>query len=166
MQAVRENVLPLLEEGGVDLVLSGHSHAYERSHLIDGHYGDSTTFSASAMELGGGTGDPDCDGAYRKDGGAHSGTAYAVVGNSSRLNSGTLGYPAIPVTLAALSSLMVTIEGDLLEASVLDDDGATRDHFAVVKKRAAFLADGFEGGSISAWSGGAPPAPVPGPRLG
>ncbi|MFT7621651.1 MAG: putative MPP superfamily phosphohydrolase [Myxococcota bacterium] len=28
---VRENVLPILEEGGVDLVLSGHDHHYERT---------------------------------------------------------------------------------------------------------------------------------------
>jgi hypothetical protein len=33
---MRENVLPLLESYGVDLVLSGHSHSYERSFLIDG----------------------------------------------------------------------------------------------------------------------------------
>jgi hypothetical protein len=29
--------LPILEQAGVDLVLTGHSHAYERSFLIDGH---------------------------------------------------------------------------------------------------------------------------------
>ncbi len=43
---MRENVLPVLEAAGVDLVLSGHSHSYERSFLIDGHYGPSSTFSA------------------------------------------------------------------------------------------------------------------------
>ena len=36
---MRQNALPILEDGGVDLVLSGHSHSYERSFLIDGHYG-------------------------------------------------------------------------------------------------------------------------------
>ena len=40
---MREHVLPILESHGVDLVLSGHSHAYERSRLIDQHYGDSST---------------------------------------------------------------------------------------------------------------------------
>ena len=38
---MRENALPILESRGVDLVLCGHSHNYERSFLIDGHYGDS-----------------------------------------------------------------------------------------------------------------------------
>ena len=36
---MRTNLLPILEAGGVDLVLSGHSHSYERSYLLDGHYG-------------------------------------------------------------------------------------------------------------------------------
>ena len=37
--ALRQNAVPLLERYGVDLVLTGHTHAYERSYLIDGHYG-------------------------------------------------------------------------------------------------------------------------------
>src|SRR5439155_1634246 len=49
LMEMRRNALPILENFGVDLVLCGHSHSYERSFLIDGHYGDSTTFSA-AME--------------------------------------------------------------------------------------------------------------------
>lgn len=35
---VRQYITPLLERYGVDLVLSGHSHAYERSMLVDGHH--------------------------------------------------------------------------------------------------------------------------------
>ena len=40
---MRENALPILESYGVDIVLSGHSHSYERSFLLDGHYGKSNT---------------------------------------------------------------------------------------------------------------------------
>src|SRR6185295_4674728 len=50
---MRKNALPILEEGGVDLVLSGHSHSYERSYLIDRHYGSSSTFSDSNVVDGG-----------------------------------------------------------------------------------------------------------------
>ena len=35
---MRENFLPLLEDAGFDLVLTGHSHSYERSCLLNGHY--------------------------------------------------------------------------------------------------------------------------------
>src|SRR5918999_3673995 len=41
---MRQSALPILENFGVDLVLAGHSHAYERSFLLDGHYGNSSTF--------------------------------------------------------------------------------------------------------------------------
>ena len=41
---MRENALPILEDHGVDLVLTGHSHSYERSYLIDSHYGTSDEF--------------------------------------------------------------------------------------------------------------------------
>ena len=34
---MRENAVPILESHGVDLVLAGHSHSYERSFLLDGH---------------------------------------------------------------------------------------------------------------------------------
>ena len=40
---MRENALPILESSGVDLVLSGHSHSYERSYQLHGHYGTSGT---------------------------------------------------------------------------------------------------------------------------
>ncbi|MAJ29454.1 hypothetical protein CBD41_09270 [bacterium TMED181] len=40
--AMREIVIPLLEAGGADLILAGHSHCYERSALIRGVYGYGT----------------------------------------------------------------------------------------------------------------------------
>ena len=44
MIEMRENVVPILEDYGVDLAFSGHTHAYERSYFIDGHYGFSSDF--------------------------------------------------------------------------------------------------------------------------
>ena len=55
---MRQNFLPILEAGGVDLVLAGHSHSYERSFLLDGHYGSSSTLSASMILEGGSGRDP------------------------------------------------------------------------------------------------------------
>jgi hypothetical protein len=46
---MRQYAAPILERYGVDLVLSGHSHNYERSYLLDGHYGLSDTFDATNM---------------------------------------------------------------------------------------------------------------------
>ena len=67
MREMRQNALPILEAGGVDLVLTGHSHSYERSFLIDGHYGSSSTFTQS-MKKDGGSGREDGTGAYQKPG--------------------------------------------------------------------------------------------------
>jgi 3',5'-cyclic AMP phosphodiesterase CpdA len=49
MVQMRTNVLPILEAHGVDLVLCGHSHSFERSMLIDGHYGLSNSFDPAVM---------------------------------------------------------------------------------------------------------------------
>ena len=49
---MRENLLPLLEDHGVDLVLCGRSHSYVRSFLIDGHYGLSTTETTKLPDTG------------------------------------------------------------------------------------------------------------------
>jgi hypothetical protein len=45
MTQMRENALPILESYGVDLVLCGHSHVYERTWMLNGHYGYSQSFS-------------------------------------------------------------------------------------------------------------------------
>ena len=41
---VREQILPVLEAHGVDLLLTGHDHTYQRSYLLDGHHGTRDTF--------------------------------------------------------------------------------------------------------------------------
>ena len=58
---MRENALPILESAGVDLILGGHSHAYERSFFINGHYGFSSSFTNS-MIIDSGDGKLDGDG--------------------------------------------------------------------------------------------------------
>jgi acid phosphatase type 7 len=52
----RIHIIPLLENHGVDLVLGGHSHGYERSVLINGHYGNSGTWNAATMRKWAGNG--------------------------------------------------------------------------------------------------------------
>jgi len=134
LEDMRENALPILEAGGVDLVLGGHSHSYERSFLIDGHYDVSTTFHDS-MKVDGGMGDPLVDGAYYKPplGGAHQGTVYVVAGSSGRVGGGTLDHPVMAVSLAQLGSLVLEVDGNRLEARFLDPGGNTDDGFTMIK---------------------------------
>ena len=81
---MRKYIMPILEEGGVDLVLCGHSHIYERSMLIDGAYQTPTT--AEGVILDDGDGRPDGDGAYRKSAAItpHNGTVAVVTGQIGR----------------------------------------------------------------------------------
>jgi hypothetical protein len=130
-QASRTNFVPLLESFGVDLVLNGHSHSYERSYLLRGHYGASTTLT-DAMILNGGDSRLDGDGPYVKPD-PFSGTVYTVVGSSGFLSGGPLNHPAMRHSANALGSLVVDITGNSLEARFLRETGAIEDQFTLLK---------------------------------
>jgi hypothetical protein len=138
LKEMRENVLPILEARGVDLVLGGHSHDYERSKLIDSHYGLSTTLGPQNV-VDGGDGRPSGNGAYEKQvlgPAAHEGTVYTVAGSSGKISGGTLNHPAMYVSLNVLGSVVLDINGNRLDATFLDDLGAVRDTFTIVKQPA------------------------------
>ena len=132
---MREVFLPVLEQAGVDLVLAGHSHCYERSFLLDHHYRDSTTFNSS-MKLDAGSGRENDTGAYRKnlfDPDAHQGTVYAVLGSSGQASGGTFNHPAMRVSFGQLGSLVLDINSNRLDATFLRETGATNDTFTILK---------------------------------
>lgn len=124
MAEVRQTIVPLLERGGVDLVLSGHSHVYERSHLMGCHYGPSESFNSAVMVL-------DETSPYEKHG---SGTLYAVVGSSAKLGNGTLDHPALPVAMRTRGSLVLEIAGEVLSGDFITADGKVLDHFELHKQ--------------------------------
>ena len=149
---MRENALPILEAWGVDLVLSGHSHAYERSFLLDSHYGVSSTLTES-MKLDAGDGRTDGTGAYSKPTAGpapHEGAVYVVAGSSGSASGGSLDHPAMFLSLNVLGSVVLDVDGDRLDASFLDSAGTVRDHFTVLKNagdgpRASFSASPTSG---------------------
>ncbi len=131
---MRQSALPVLEAGGVDLVLTGHSHAYERSFLLDGHYGVSTTLAPS-MKKDGGSGRQSGTGAYRKRAGVHphEGTVYVVAGTAGRLGGGTLDHPAMYFSAAQLGSVVLDVDGGRLDARFLTSTGAVADDFTILR---------------------------------
>jgi hypothetical protein len=132
LREMRANFLPMLEAAGVDLVLSGHSHSYERSFLLDGHYGDSTTFSSSHKVDGGSGRDPS---PYTKPPGtpSHEGAVYVVAGSSGKTSGGLLNHPAMYISLNQLGSLVLDIDGSRLDARFLRSDGTVGDSFTILK---------------------------------
>jgi purple acid phosphatase-like protein/calcineurin-like phosphoesterase family protein/pectate lyase-like protein/fibronectin type III domain protein len=134
LREMHQNVLPILEEAGVDLVLSGHSASYERSFLIDGHYGTSSTFDSATMLVDGGDGRIDGNGAYQKSTVELApGTVYAVVGGPSENRLGSLDHPVMYVSLKVLGSMLLDVDGPVLDATFLDDTGQIWDRFRMVK---------------------------------
>ncbi len=130
---MRENALPILEEYGVDLVLCGHSHVYERSHLLDGHYGYSWNLNpASIKDAGSGRAD-EPGGAYGKDPGPHNGTVYCVAGSAGQPGGGSLDHPVMFLSLGELGSLIFDVNGDRLDAKFINHQGVIRDYFTLSK---------------------------------
>lgn len=141
---MRQNLLPIFEARGVDLVLSGHSHGYERSMMIDGHYGLSGSFAPS-MVADGGDGFVAGDGAYLKSAGRvpHEGTVYVVAGVAASVSSGgALDHPVMLVNFRKLGSLAIdtsTVTGDgggaglRLDVRLIGEDARELDHFTLAK---------------------------------
>lgn len=133
---MRQNVVPILESYGVDLVLCGHSHNYERSFLLDGHYGNSSTLT-QAMKKDGGDGREDGTGAYRKAGGlvGRQGAVYTVAGSSGKAtaDSESLDHPAMYISMNELGSLVIDVNGNRLDLVFLRETGVAADHFTMIK---------------------------------
>ena len=131
---MREHIMPILEEGGVDLVLSGHSHIYERSMLIDGAYQTPTT--AKGVVLDDGDGRPAGDGPYLKSERRtpNNGTVAVVTGHGGKLGSNSRGIiPLMRSIVLDHGSMILDIEGDTLTGIMLDLRGVERDRFAIRK---------------------------------
>ncbi|MBK9760707.1 MAG: metallophosphoesterase family protein [Flavobacteriales bacterium] len=142
---MRTNFVPLLEQNGVDLVLNGHSHVYERSFLIDNHIGLSSTFNPVTMKLDGGNGS---SAPYVKPGDLppHMGTVYTVCGVSGKKGTGTLNHPAMFMSTGAYwGSLLIDIDGLTLTTKFLNDVGAVIDQFTIQKQIAVNIKVMLEG---------------------
>jgi len=133
---MRQNAVPILESYGVDLVLCGHSHVYERSYLMRGHYGYSWELDP-AMIVNSGSGRVDDTGPYFKQtsgANADQGTVYVVAGNGGWVAGCCRGtHPAHFKSAANIGSLVLDIDGDTLQGTFLRSDGVMDDYFTIVK---------------------------------
>lgn len=129
MTAMREVFVPLLEEAGVDLVLSGHSHVYERmrprSPAVDGR--DASV--AAPLEAG------------REDKAPAAaperiGTTYLVVGSSSTAQASPLDHPQTAHAEAEPGALVLDIDAQRLVGHFIRADGSVGDEFTLHKQGA------------------------------
>lgn len=178
MVNMRSNFNPILEAGGVDLVFVGHSHNYERSVLLDSHYGVSSTISA-AMKFDAGNGSTTGmttgasgvirraplftpvatvagtvippDGAYLKPLTGprdHFGTVYNTAGMSGLADAGAINHAAMYISYNTVGTVNVDVNGNTLTATFVQTGGATPDNFTITKAGAA---DGDSDGMADEW---------------
>ncbi|HWN94115.1 MAG TPA: metallophosphoesterase family protein [Methylomirabilota bacterium] len=136
MRMMRERVLPVLESYGLDLMLTGHSHAYERSFLTDGFYGHSTTLNEEVHFKSMKDGRSDGTGIYVKPSkgpAPREGAVYVVAGSSGQISGGRLQHPVKAISLNVLGSLVLDIDGHRLDATFIDDKAVVRDYFTIIK---------------------------------
>ncbi len=131
---VRELLMPVLEQGGVDLVLTGHSHIYERSMLMDGAYATPTV--SENVILDDGDGDPTGDGAYRKSSGIHphEGTVQIVAGHAGQSLGWAGNLSVMRKVVVEHGSVIVDVQGDTLVGRMINREGVGRDLFSIVKR--------------------------------
>ncbi|GAB3882418.1 purple acid phosphatase family protein [Spirosoma agri] len=145
MIQIRQQLTPILEQFRVDLVLSGHSHLYERSYLMKGHYGQSGTFDSNQHAVSKSN--------ARYDGSPNScpivnkqaGTIYVVNGSGGQLGGQAPGFPhpAMVYTNNQVGgSMIIDVTDNRLDAQWVAADGVVRDKFTLLKnvnKRHYFL---------------------------
>lgn len=143
---MRENALPILEAAGVDLVLAGHSHIYERSFLVDGAYDSPTTADGHIVDAG--DGKPLGDGPYRKNkgNGAHEGAVYVVAGHGGASISGPANHPLMYLSEKLFGSCLLDVQDNRLALVNVRADGVLSDRFTIVKGTGVVVAapDGGE----------------------
>jgi hypothetical protein len=117
-------------------MLTGHSHAYERSFLLDGVYGRSTNIDERVNFKSPKDGREDGTGLYAKPSrgpAPHEGAVYVVAGSSGQTSGGGLQHPVMCLSLNLLGSLVLDFAGTRLDATFIDDRGQVHDYFTITK---------------------------------
>lgn len=137
MSEMRNYAVPILERYGVDLVLGGHSHSYERSFFIDGHYDFSWTFTESMKKIPGSGREDSVGGPYWKSALSsnlpHEGAVYTVLGTSGKSSDGRFDHPAMFLSGNTLGSLVLDFDNDRLDVRFLTSAGVIGDYFTIRK---------------------------------
>ncbi len=139
MKAMRENFAPIWEQYGVDVVVCGHSHVFERSYLVKGAYGDPADITPFNYVQN--TNGIDAQGQafikYTQGFTPNQGTVYVVNGNSgsSETDPG-FNHPYMFAEYGCdtcIGSFMIDVDSNRLDGRYLDAYGNIIDHFTIKK---------------------------------
>lgn len=135
---IRENFIGILERYGVDLVLCGHSHLYERSRLLNGHYGLSQSFDSSRHNVSSSSGiynggKNSCPYIKNSD---SKGTVYVVAGSAGQLTYVQETYPHKAMFYSDNTvggAVMLEVEGNRLDLKWVTATAEIKDRFTMMK---------------------------------
>jgi hypothetical protein len=137
---IRQNLIRILDRFKVDLVLCGHSHCYERSKLMKGHYGGESTFSSSTHNLSNSTANYDGTAGscpyVKSSASSYNGTVYVVAGSAGSLGGTQASWPHSAMHYSNSTdggSLAIEIDQNRLDAKWICADGVFRDRFTLFK---------------------------------
>ena len=140
LTGIRTNLIRILERYGVDLIICGHSHTYERSYLLHDHFGLENTFSFAANAYSNSSG--------KYDGSANScpyitsssktkhGTVYVVAGSAGQLGGTQSSFPHAAMYYSNATtggSFVIEIQGNRLDAKFVASDNTIKDQFTIFK---------------------------------
>lgn len=109
---MRDHVLPILEQAGVDLVLNGHSHRYARSYLLK----DGKILNKE----------------YKKQ--DNEGTVYVIAGSSGKLRKKKQkSLDIYSKEIYEYGSLILDIDSEKLIVKFINDEAKQLDRFTIVK---------------------------------
>ncbi|OQP59556.1 hypothetical protein A3860_37215 [Niastella vici] len=135
---IRERFIRILERLGVDVVLCGHSHDYERSYLLNGYYGNESSFSLSTSTKSRSSGKYDgssnsCP--FVTAAGGNHGTVYVVSGSSGASGTIQSGYPhnAMPWSINDGGMTYIEVQENRLDMKFIRMDGTIWDKFTILK---------------------------------
>jgi len=137
---IREQFIPILERYGVDLVLCGHSHDYERSGFIHGFYGKDSAFDGRRFNVSESSGKNDGSPnslPYIKKTLRAKGTVYVVTGSAGKLGGMQTSFPHRAMYFSDAEhggASLLEISGDKLDFKWICADGVIRDQFTIVKQ--------------------------------
>lgn len=153
LQAIREKFIRILERYGVDIVLCGHAHGFERTSLLRNYYTSTGTlpglldanFNANLHSANTSTGlyngsANSC--AYTYNSGKYNhGSIYVVSGSAGQIGGSAAGYPlnsAIYSNNANGGSFLMEADSNRLTARFISYDALTlaplvRDSFTIFK---------------------------------
>ncbi len=130
---IRQNLVPVFERYGVDLVLTGHSHTYERSYRINGFTGTSDNFEAKNHQTETTSGNYANECPFFQENG---GVVYCVAGTAGWTGVTSTGYPHKAMTYSNavdVGAVILDFKENRFDMKYLLENGSITDQFTMFK---------------------------------